>query len=131
MNLFLRPAQLLLSAVRSNPGRVLLQQHFAPGPCLPRPACSWILSRAAAERPAVPCGGLVGHCEGGGVLQRLGGIALPWSHQQVRTRKRGTEYQPSNIKRKRTHGWVKRISTQGGIEVILRRMLKGRKSLTH
>ncbi|XP_024246614.2 LOW QUALITY PROTEIN: 39S ribosomal protein L34, mitochondrial [Oncorhynchus tshawytscha] len=56
---------------------------------------------------------------------------LPWHHQQIRTRKRGTEYQPKNIKRKRTHGWIKRISTQGGIEVILRRMLKGRKSLSH
>ncbi|XP_053506968.1 39S ribosomal protein L34, mitochondrial [Ictalurus furcatus] len=55
----------------------------------------------------------------------------PWHYQQVRTGKRGTEYQPNNIKRKRTHGWIKRISTHGGIEVILRRMLKGRKSLTH
>uniref|UniRef100_A0AAY4AK12 Large ribosomal subunit protein bL34m n=1 Tax=Denticeps clupeoides TaxID=299321 RepID=A0AAY4AK12_9TELE len=55
----------------------------------------------------------------------------PWHYQQVRTVKRGTEYQPKNIKRKRTHGWIKRISTQGGIEVILRRMLKGRKSLSH
>ncbi|XP_070292759.1 LOW QUALITY PROTEIN: large ribosomal subunit protein bL34m [Salvelinus sp. IW2-2015] len=64
--------------------------------------------------------------EGAGVFQQL-----PWHHQQVRTGKRGTEYQPKNIKRKRTHGWIKRISTQGGIEVILRRMLKGRKSLSH
>ncbi|KAL7842555.1 hypothetical protein SRHO_G00242440 [Serrasalmus rhombeus] len=54
-----------------------------------------------------------------------------WQYQQVRTGKRGTEYQPKNIKRKRTHGWIKRISTQSGIEVILRRMLKGRRSLTH
>ncbi|XP_065132355.1 large ribosomal subunit protein bL34m [Paramisgurnus dabryanus] len=54
-----------------------------------------------------------------------------WHFQQVRTGKRGTEYQPNNIKRKRTHGWIKRISTPSGIEVILRRMLKGRKSLTH
>uniref|UniRef100_H3AKC2 Large ribosomal subunit protein bL34m n=1 Tax=Latimeria chalumnae TaxID=7897 RepID=H3AKC2_LATCH len=56
---------------------------------------------------------------------------LPWNQQQIRTRKRGTEYQPKNIKRKRTHGWMKRLSTRGGIEVILRRMLKGRKSLSH
>ncbi|XP_074020091.1 large ribosomal subunit protein bL34m [Numenius arquata] len=55
----------------------------------------------------------------------------PWNHQQVRTKARGNEYQPNNRKRKRTHGWIKRISTPGGIEVILRRMLKGRKSLTH
>ncbi|XP_033926756.1 large ribosomal subunit protein bL34m [Melopsittacus undulatus] len=55
----------------------------------------------------------------------------PWTHQQIRTKARGNEYQPNNRKRKRTHGWIKRISTPAGIEVILRRMLKGRKSLTH
>ncbi|KAJ1085782.1 hypothetical protein NDU88_005907 [Pleurodeles waltl] len=56
---------------------------------------------------------------------------LPWRMQPVRTRARGNEYQPKNIKRINTHGWLKRISTRGGIEVILRRMLKGRKSLSH
>ncbi|KAM6113569.1 large ribosomal subunit protein bL34m [Phoenicopterus ruber ruber] len=55
----------------------------------------------------------------------------PWNHQQIRTKARGNEYQPNNRKRKRTHGWIKRISTPAGIEVILRRMLKGRKSLSH
>uniref|UniRef100_A0A663N614 Large ribosomal subunit protein bL34m n=1 Tax=Athene cunicularia TaxID=194338 RepID=A0A663N614_ATHCN len=50
---------------------------------------------------------------------------------QIRTKARGNEYQPNNRKRKRTHGWIKRISTPAGIEVILRRMLKGRKSLSH
>uniref|UniRef100_A0A8C0EAH0 Large ribosomal subunit protein bL34m n=1 Tax=Bubo bubo TaxID=30461 RepID=A0A8C0EAH0_BUBBB len=54
-----------------------------------------------------------------------------WNHQQIRTKARGNEYQPNNRKRKRTHGWIKRISTPAGIEVILRRMLKGRKSLSH
>ncbi|OCU00826.1 39S ribosomal protein L34, mitochondrial [Xenopus laevis] len=65
---------------------------------------------------------------GSGILSR----ALPsnWSLLPVRTKKRGMEYQPKFLKRKRTHGWLKRISTRGGIEVILRRMLKGRKSLT-
>ncbi|XP_054252276.1 39S ribosomal protein L34, mitochondrial [Indicator indicator] len=58
-------------------------------------------------------------------------LASPWSLQQVRSKARGNEYQPNNRKRKRTHGWIKRISTPAGIEVILRRMLKGRKSLTH
>ncbi|XP_073507772.1 large ribosomal subunit protein bL34m [Phyllobates terribilis] len=53
-----------------------------------------------------------------------------WSLLPVRTKKRGMEYQPKFLKRQRTHGWLKRISTRGGIEVILRRMLKGRKSLT-
>uniref|UniRef100_A0A8B9UHW2 Large ribosomal subunit protein bL34m n=1 Tax=Anas zonorhyncha TaxID=75864 RepID=A0A8B9UHW2_9AVES len=61
----------------------------------------------------------------------LAGPVSSWSLQQVRLKARGNEYQPNNRKRKRTHGWIKRISTPGGIEVILRRMLKGRKSLSH
>ncbi|XP_038634020.1 39S ribosomal protein L34, mitochondrial [Scyliorhinus canicula] len=68
-----------------------------------------------------------GQIETGSLSSRL----FPWGQGQVRTKKRGTEYQPKTIKRIRTHGWQKRISTQGGIEVILRRMLKGRASLTH
>ncbi|XP_020824983.1 large ribosomal subunit protein bL34m [Phascolarctos cinereus] len=55
----------------------------------------------------------------------------PWCYQQVRCKARGNEYRPSNIKRKRKHGWIRRLSTPGGVQVILRRMLKGRKSLTH
>ncbi|XP_063313361.1 large ribosomal subunit protein bL34m [Pelobates fuscus] len=66
---------------------------------------------------------------GHGILTR--NMPSHWHLQQVRFKKRGMEYQPKFLKRKRTHGWLKRISTRGGIEVILRRMLKGRKSLTH
>ncbi|KAF6306702.1 mitochondrial ribosomal protein L34 [Rhinolophus ferrumequinum] len=51
--------------------------------------------------------------------------------QPSRGKARGNEYQPSNIKRKHKHGWVKRLSTPPGVQVILRRMLKGRKSLSH
>ncbi|NXJ22758.1 RM34 protein, partial [Dicrurus megarhynchus] len=54
-----------------------------------------------------------------------------WAFQQIRGKSRGNEYQPNNWKRKRTHGWIRRIRTAGGIAVILRRMLKGRKSLSH
>lgn len=85
---------------------------------------SSVLSRSRPEQNSILQGTLNPKVEGA-FQQPL------WNHQQVRTVKRGTEYQPSNIKRKRTHGWIKRISTPGGIEVILRRMLKGRKSLTH
>ncbi|TMS09684.1 large ribosomal subunit protein bL34m [Larimichthys crocea] len=87
---------------------------------------NWIVPRAAAGSQISRCGPLSSQAEGSGVFQQL-----PWQYQQVRTRKRGTEYQPKNIKRKRTHGWIKRMSTKSGIEVILRRMFKGRKSLSH
>ncbi|XP_059201118.1 39S ribosomal protein L34, mitochondrial [Centropristis striata] len=87
---------------------------------------NWTLPRAAVGPQISRCGPLSSQAEGSGVFQQL-----PWQYQQVRTKKRGTEYQPKNLKRKRTHGWIKRLSTKSGIEVILRRMLKGRKSLTH
>ncbi|KAJ8011297.1 hypothetical protein DPEC_G00056690 [Dallia pectoralis] len=93
---------------------------------LPRGLSVWVLSSGRVPPQSSRSGPLTSQAEGGEVFRQL-----PWHHQQVRTKKRGTEYQPNNLKRKRTHGWIKRISTQGGIEVILRRMLKGRKSLSH
>ncbi|XP_057565292.1 39S ribosomal protein L34, mitochondrial [Hippopotamus amphibius kiboko] len=51
--------------------------------------------------------------------------------QQTRGKARGNEYQPSNTKRRNKHGWIRRLSTPGGVQVILRRMHKGRKSLSH
>ncbi|XP_078054929.1 large ribosomal subunit protein bL34m isoform X2 [Mustelus asterias] len=104
-----------------------LAQFLAPvvpsGPGL----CKFFSSLLSRPSGLLVPSSLVGRAEAGGLSSRL----FPWSQGQVRTKTRGTEYQPKTIKRIRTHGWRKRISTRGGIELILRRMLKGRKSLTH
>ncbi|HUU50663.1 MAG TPA: 50S ribosomal protein L34 [Nitrospinota bacterium] len=39
-------------------------------------------------------------------------------------------YQPKKTKRKRTHGFLARMSSRGGVKTIKRRREKGRKRVT-
>ena len=55
----------------------------------------------------------------------------PLFHLQVRFAARGTEYQPSQRKRKRKHGFLARKRSISGRKILVRRMNKGRKFLSH
>ncbi|KAI0342069.1 hypothetical protein BDW22DRAFT_231825 [Trametopsis cervina] len=75
-----------------------------------------------------------------GITRVFGGPIIPWGLQpspvlallqQVRYGSRGTEYQPSQRKRKRKHGFLARKRSVSGRKILLRRMAKSRKYLTH
>ena len=63
---------------------------------------------------------------------------LGWMHQNrarqaYRTGKGRREYIPSysEVKRVRSYGWERRMSTEGGRKQIMRRILRGRDHLAH
>ena len=51
--------------------------------------------------------------------------------EQRRWKTLGRTYQPSNRKRKNRHGFLKRTRSKGGMMMLKRRQLKGRRYLSH
>ena len=56
---------------------------------------------------------------------------LPALAQQVRYATYGSEYQPSQVRRKRKHGFLNRVRTRNGRKTLRHRWAKGRKYLSH
>ena len=54
-----------------------------------------------------------------------------FNYSQVRCVTYGREYQPNTLKRKRSVGFLARLKSIGGRKILKRRMMKGRRYLTH
>ncbi|KAH7913877.1 hypothetical protein BJ138DRAFT_525839 [Hygrophoropsis aurantiaca] len=85
-----------------------------------RQSPSWVMSRRPSPCPLLPFPPTIRISSS--ILEAIG---------QKRFASRGTEYQPSQRKRKRKHGFLARKRSGTGKRILVRRREKGRTFLTH
>ena len=133
---YLKSSKLIqtLNALKPVLGAKLLETSFK----LPAPSSS-LTNSSSVTGTRTNIGlfsSVTGSGSGGSLLvMRLNSLmslrSRPFLASQVRFVQYGREYQPNTLKRKRSYGFLARLKSIGGRKILKRRMMKGRKTLSH
>ncbi|TNY22248.1 hypothetical protein DMC30DRAFT_156078 [Rhodotorula diobovata] len=131
-----RSALSFSSSLRPQPSTLLARAPpAAPAPAAAASTPTSLISRSASTlfrpsgaRPLLPS---LRPSLSSPVLSLLAAASPRPEQHQVRTAVYGAEYQPSQVRRKRKHGFLVRKKSKAGRRTLARRWGKGRKFLSH